>query len=444
MPALAPFRAVRYAARELSRLVAPPYDAISPAQREVLAARSPHNAVHLVLDADRPGDDASENRYTRAARAYRAWLAEGVLARDPRPALYPLEQRFEAPGGRPLVRRGFLAAVRLHAFREGAILAHEATLRAGRADRLALVSAVRANLSPVFGLYDDDKGEAMAALAGAFAQEAVAEADSDDGVQHRLWRCEDPSAAAAVQRILAHRPVLVADGHHRYESALALRDRIDAETPGLTPDGGHRFLLMFLCATADPGLVIYPTHRALRGLAGFRVPDLLGKLPRYFRVETIAEDVRRPAGRAWALSRLGEHLGKATTFLMVTAEDQKARLLVLRDDADLSGAHLPRDENLRALDVTALHSLVLEEVLGLDQAELERSDVVHYLRDAGEAVAQTLAGSYQVAFLVNPTPMWQVQAVGEAGGTMPQKSTYFFPKVPCGLAFREIDPRGPP
>ena len=445
MPALAPFRGIRYASQaDLSSLICPPYDVITPELREALAARSPHNLVHLVLDRERPGDGPGDNRYTRAARYFREWQQQGILKRDPRPALYALEQSFPAPDGRPMVRRGFLAAVRLHDFGEKIVVPHECTLPAVRADRLALISEVRANLSPVFGLYEDDANVAIHALAGSFGGEAVAQADSDDGVHHRMWRVEDPEIIAAVQKILAARRVLIADGHHRYEAALAYRDRLVRAEPDLPPDGGHQHVLMFLCSTSDPGLVIYPTHRALAGLAGFRLADLLERLPRYFKVETIAEDVRRPAGRAWAVSKLSEHLGKSSAFLMVTAEDQKGRILTLMDEADLSGVPLPRNENLRALDVSALHGIVFEALLGLSPASVGRQENVRYLLDADEAVARTLAGEFQVAFLLNPTPMWQVQAVGEAGETMPQKSTYIYPKIPGGMVFRDIDPRGTP
>ncbi len=446
MPDLVPFHGIRYAVRgdELSRLICPPYDVIKPDMRAALAARSPHNLVHLVLDVERPGDGPGENRYIRASRSFRDWLARGVLRRDPRPALYPLEQSFAAPDGRPMVRRGFLAAVRIHEFAEKIIVPHECTLPAVRDDRLALISEVRANLSAVFGLYEDDANVAIHALASAFGGEAVGEADSDDGVHHRLWRVEDPEMIAAVQKILAGRQVLIADGHHRYEAALAHRDRLVSEEPGLPADGGHQWVLMFLCSTNDPGLVIYPTHRALAGLAGLRLSDLLQTLTRYFTVETIAEDVRRPAGRAWAVSKLSEHIDKSSAFLMVTAEDQKGRILTLMDDADLSGLSLPGNENLRALDVTALHGIVFQALLGLSPASVGRQENVRYLLDAEEAVARTLAGEFQIAFLMNPTPMWQVQAVGEAGETMPQKSTYFYPKIPGGMVLRDIDPRGAP
>ena len=446
MPAIAPFRGIRYAAggRALGNLLAPPYDVVSPAQREALAARSPHNIVRITLPQPEPGDVPGHDRYTRAAQEYQAWVAQGVVQPDPRPALYALEQAFLSPDGRERVRRGVIAAVRLHDLGEGAVRAHESTLAGPLADRLELLRHVKTNLSPVFGLFEDARGEVAAALAGAFQPDPVASTETDDGVRQRLWRLDDPVAVASVQRALADRSILIADGHHRYESALAYRDWIDRQEPGLDPGAGHRWSLMFLLATSDPGLLIYPTHRLLRGVERLRVPELLSRLAPFFEVSIVEEDIRRPSGRAWAISRLSDHLGKSSAFLLVTAEDRRARLLTLRDGADLAGLSLPADENLRALDVSVLHGVVFEGVLGLSRLSQERQENLAYVRDAGEAVARTLDGEFQAAFLLNPTPMWQVQAVADAGLSMPQKSTWFHPKIPSGLVMRSVDPHGPP
>ena len=238
--------------------------------------------------------------------------------------------------------------------------------------------------------------------------------------------------------------MIVADGHHRYAAALAWRDALDRVKPGLPEDGGHRWVLMYLLAASDPGLVIYPTHRLLRNLPSLRADTFVASLSQWFRVDPIEEDIRRPTGRAWAISRLSEHLGKSTAFLLVTAEDGRARLLTLREGADLARFPLPENENLRELDVSVLHGVVLEGILGLSRASQDREENLVYVRDAGEAVARTLGGDAQAAILLNPTPMWQVQAVADAGLTMPVKSTWFHPKIPSGLVIREVDPDGPP
>ncbi len=447
MAEIVPFRAIRYAAtkgRALAQLLAPPYDMISQEQRDELLHRDARNIIHVTLGEDRPGDGPTTNKYQRAADYWRSWLADGSLRRDPTPALYPLEQSFWAPDGRNLKRSGLMAAVRLHEFKEGVIVPHEKTLVASKADRLEVIKAVKANLSPLFGLYRDEGGVTARALDAATAGEPAAETDSDDGVHHRLWRTEDPEVIRALRDLLAPQRVFLADGHHRYETALVYRRMLDAQFPDLPADGGHHYVLMFLCPMSDPGLFLFATHRLVFGLKGFSVARFLEKLGRYFDVETLAEDMRRPAGRAWAISKLGEHAGKATTFLMLTAEDKLARIVTLRDDADLADAELPANQTLAALDVTVLHSLVFEHLLGLSQQAQEKQENVTYVRDAGEAVNRILSGEHQVGFVLNPTPMWQVEAVGDAGETMPQKSTLFYPRLQSGLVMREVNPRERP
>jgi uncharacterized protein (DUF1015 family) len=443
MPLVCPFRAVRYDpahAGSLTSVIAPPYDVISPEQRDQLAARSPNNIVHLILEKERPGDGPEDNKYLRAAKHWNDWREKGVLRTDPRPALYGLEQTFAAPDGRQLVRRGVLGALKLHDFSEGVVVPHEKTLAGPKADRLELFKKVKANLSPIFGLYQDDRNEASAALARTMKGDPTAEADSDDAVHHRLWRIEDAEAIAAWQKVVADRRIFIADGHHRYETALAYRKYLDAQTPGLPADGGHQFVLAFLCAMSDPGLVIFPTHRLLFGLKNFQASEFCRVLDAFFEIQTLPEDIRKPAGRAWAVSKLAEHGGKSTTFLMVTAEDQKARIITLRDDAALTNASMPKNETVRALDVSILHGLVFQHLLGLSTKSQENQENLKYVKDAGEAVNRVLGGECQVGFLLNPTPMWQVRAVGEAGETMPQKSTFFFPKLASGLVMRPIDP----
>ncbi len=446
MAEIVPFRGIRYAAargRALGYLIAPPYDLVSQEQRDELLRRSPHNAIHITLGEDRTGDDAVSNKYTRAAAYWSRWLGEGVLRRDPTPALYPLEQSFWAPDGRHLRRRGFMAAVRLHEFSEGVIVPHEKTLVAPKADRLEILRHVRANLSPLFGLYRDEGQVTARTLDAVTAAEPVAETDSDDGVHHRVWRAEDPALVAKLQGLVTQR-IFIADGHHRYETALVYRRELEAAEPDLPAHGGHHYILMFLCPMSDPGLFLFATHRLLFGLKDFQLARFLDGLSRYFAVETLPEDIRRPAGRAWAVSKLAEHGGKASTFLLVTAEDQKARIVTLRDDADLSDAELPANETLRALDVTVLHSMVFQHLLGLSPRAQENQENLTYVRDAGEAVNRVLSGEHQLGFLLNPTPMWQVEAVGDAGLTMPQKSTLFYPRLQSGLVMREVNPRERP
>ncbi len=444
MAEIVPFRAVRYDStrgRALGQLLAPEYDLVTEEQRDELLRISPHNIIHVTLGEERPGDaPGGTNKYVRAAERWNTWLAQGVLRRDPEPAVYPLEQSFWAPDGRNLKRRGVIVAVRLHPFSEGVIVPHEKTLTGPKEDRLEILKAVKANLSPIFGLYRDESDATSRVLDAVADGEPAAETDSDDGVHHRLWRSTRPEVVRMLQALLAQQRIFLADGHHRYETALVYRRMLEEQQPGLPANGGHHYILAFLCPMNDPGLFLFAQHRLVYGLEGFSLPAFLERLGRYFTVETLAEDIRRPAGRAWAISKLGEHAGKSTSFLLVTAEDQRARVATLRDDVDLSEAGLPANETLAALDVTVLHSVVLQHLLGLSPQAQEKQQNVTIVRDAGEAVNRVLSGEHPLGFLLNPTPMWQVEAVGEAGETMPQKSTLFYPRLQSGLVMREVNP----
>jgi uncharacterized protein (DUF1015 family) len=447
MAEIVPFRGTRYAlerGRALGAVLAPPYDQVTQEKREELLRRSPFNVIHLTLGEERVGDGPTSNRYTRAADSWRAWQAQGTLVTDAAPALYPLEQVFFAPDGRQLTRRGFLAAVRLHEFREGIIVPHEKTLVAPKADRLEILKAVKANLSPLVGLYPDEKGATARALGRAFEREPVQEADTDDGVHQRLWRTDDPEVIGAIQSLVRDQRILIADGHHRYETTLVYQRMLDEAEPGLPSDGGHRYVLMFLCPMSDPGLLIFPTHRLLFGLPDFDLARLLEALGGLFTIQELPESLHKAAGRAWAVSKLAEHAGGSSSFLMISAADQKARILTLRDGAEREVRELPDNEALRALDVTVLHSIVLQHVLGLSPETQEKQENVTYVRDAGEAVSRVLSGEHQLGFLLNPTPMWQLESVADAGETMPQKSTLFYPRVPAGLVMRAIDPHARP
>ncbi|HUB06884.1 MAG TPA: DUF1015 domain-containing protein [Myxococcales bacterium] len=438
---IAPLRALRYTdTAHLSRLIAPPYDVISPEQRERLAALDPHNVVELILPKERAGDGPADNKYVRAGRAFRQWIAEGVLHADPEPGLYALHQRFEW-GGRAHVRKGFLARLRLRPFSDGVVLPHERTLSGPKADRLEIFKQTRANLSPIFSLYPDDRGEVDALLQAAVDRPADATATSDDGhgpIEHRLWRVSG-AAVDRVREAMAPRRAYIADGHHRYETALNYAKWID-EQGRADPKAPHHFVLSFFCGMADPGLLILPTHRLLHSLAGFEAAKLLGDAARWFTVERLPGDPRTPAGLAQALAKLAES-GKAhPSFLAISEKGARADLLSLRADGPLGEvAELPARPELRSLDVTVLHALLLQHVLHLSPQSQERQENLRYVKDAAEGVAAVASGSAQLAFLLNPTLMHQVREVAEAGEVMPQKSTFFYPKLPSGLVFNPLE-----
>ena len=443
---IAPWRALRYAERDpqkLSALIAPPYDVISPAQRERLAKRSEHNVVELILPLERTGDGPTDNKYTRAGNAFRKWIAEGILRADAEPGLYVLHQRFSW-GGDTHLRKGFLARLRLRDFKDGVVLPHEKTLSGPKADRLELIKQAKANLSPIFSLYPDDDGEVDQLLTGGLNHKADASATSDDGhgsIEHRMWRITDPTTIAKVQAAMRARRAYIADGHHRYETALNYARLIDEQLPQPKPDGAHHFVLSYFCGMGDPGLLILPTHRLLHGLADFQLSQLTTEAEQFFDVESIKADVRTPDGLADAQRRLAEAGKTRPSFLVVGDKGTRTELFKLGANVDLAQVtEMPVSPEVRSLDVAVLHGLLFQRILQLSPQSQEKQENLRYVKEASEAVAAVVKGPDHAAFLLNGTLMTQVREVAEAGEVMPQKSTFFYPKLPSGLVFNPLDP----
>jgi uncharacterized protein (DUF1015 family) len=417
MAEIHPLRAVHYDTRvagPLDRLTAPPYDVIEPALRRALVARSPHNVVEIDLPV---GDDP----YRHAGELWREWQREGVLRRDPEPALWALEQTYGAPGGGRRTRRGFFTRVRVTDYGPGLIRPHERTHPAPKQDRLELMRATRANLSPIFSLYRDPEAAAWNALAPALAQEPWDSVTDDDGTTHRLWRVTDPGTIDAVGAAIADRELLIADGHHRYETARTYADEVGGE-------GDHRYVLMCLVSMSDPGLTVFPTHRLVGRLEAKRRARLEQELERDFEVDEIDADSVVPES---------ENSGRPTYGYL----DQRGRALRLRlgspDVVDRALAdHSP---SYRSLDTAVLEKLVLEDALGLTEDDISHQHGLAYARDLTQARELLETGDYELAFLLRPTPIAQVEAVAAAGETMPPKSTYFYPKLLSGLLFNPLE-----
>jgi uncharacterized protein (DUF1015 family) len=437
MARIAPLTPLRY---DLGRLkgglasvVAPPYDVISPEGRAVLAARDAHNVVQLILP-----EGAGDAKYAHAASLLTRWCEEGVLVRDTQPAFYRLDQTFFPPGagsgGHPITRRGFLALVELVPFSERQVLPHERTLSGPKEDRLKLFRATGANLSPGFMLYRDPRRELDAALE---AGEPLAELTTSDGVRHALAKVSRPDAVRALVEGVARSTLLIADGHHRYETALSYSQEVDAATSAAFPRGEHHFFMTFLTNGDDPNLVVFPTHRHVHSLAHFSFDELLRGASGTFEVEYLpqgasADVVTQALGNAKAR-------GPAT---VAAAGDGRAALLTLRSGVDLA-AHPTLGKQpavLRRTDITVLHSGLLEGVLGITPAAQAAKTNLFYPQDASKALAELRAGKGDVLFLLNATPVAEVRKVAEAGEVMPQKSTFFYPKVLTGLAFHTLDP----
>jgi uncharacterized protein (DUF1015 family) len=412
-----PLRALHYdlpAAGPLDRLVAPPYDVIDAAQRAQLAARSPFNVVEIDLPQDGP------DPYARAAELLEQWRMQGMVVGDSEPALWALTQTFTGPDGATRTRHGFFCKVRLTDYGPGLVRPHERTHPAAKEDRLRLMRATRANLSPIFSLYSDPADEAWSALEPLTSAEPWGAVTDDEGTAHRLWRVADGAAIARVQDALAGVELLIADGHHRYETARTYADEIGGE-------GEHRYVLMCLVSMSDPGLAIFPTHRLVGGLDDERRRRLDAALRSKFDLSEVALEDLVPEGGN----------GDLPTFGLLES-DGGARRARLASPEVADRALAGHSDSYRRLDTAVLEKLLLEDALGLTEDDISHQRGLGYARDLAQARALLSAGEYDLAFLLRPTPVEQVQAIAAAGETMPPKSTYFYPKLLSGLLFNPL------
>jgi uncharacterized protein (DUF1015 family) len=408
---VAPFRALHYDLARVGGLqpvAAPPYDVIDDDQRAALLRQSPYNVVEIDLPRD-AGDP-----YRHAAAVMDQWLADGVLTRDGEPALWALRQDYTGPDGRSRTRQGIFARVRVEDYGAGRIRPHERTHPGPKEDRLRLTRATKANLSPIFSLYDDPAGAAWGALAPHIDGDAWGEVTEGDGTVHRLWRVADPEAVDAAQRALAGTELLIADGHHRYETARVYRD-----------EAGADHVLMCLVALQDPGLTVFPTHRLLTGLDGERGAALRQALERDWEAADVSPDALEPIGDGPV--RVGYYDGA------------RPRLLTLRDQAIADAALAGKPEPYRRLDTAVLEALVLRGALGMTEDDIDHLHGLAYARTSADARERVDRGEADAAFFMRATPVAQVRDVAAAGENMPPKSTYFYPKVLTGMVFNPLE-----
>jgi len=415
-----PLRALHYdpaVAGPLADVVSPPYDVIDADQRAALLARSPYNVVAVDLPKAEPGGG---DPYLSAGELFESWQLDGALARDSEPALWAHTQDYTGPDGQRRTRRGFFCRVRIEDYGPGRVRPHERTHPGPKEDRLRLTRATRANVSPIFSLYSDPGQAAWAALAPGTGAPPWGEVTDGDGTVHRLWRVSDPQTIAAVQAATADAELLIADGHHRYETMQAYAKEVGGE-------GEHRYILMCLVALEDPGLTVFPTHRLVRGLDAARRESLAAALARDFEIAEVPEQQIAPPPGTGRLV-LGYIDGASRRPLRLTLKDQAIA------DAALPG----RSSAYRQLDTGVLEALVLKGALGLSDEDIAHFNGLFYARDTAEALAMVDSGEYDAAFLMRPTPVEQVREVAAAGENMPPKSTFFFPKLLTGLLFNPL------
>jgi uncharacterized protein (DUF1015 family) len=422
MAEVKPLRALRYDVGRvgpLGDLVAPPYDVLGEAERAALAARSPYNVVHVDLPEAPDGGD----RYAHAGELLARWQADGAMVRDDGPALWALTQDYTGPDGRRRTRRGFLARVRVEPYGPGRVRPHERTHPGPREDRLRLTRATKANVSPIFALHADPPGAAWGALQPHVETGPPhGEATDADGTVHRLWRVGEPAALERVREALAPAELLIADGHHRYETARAYADEVGGEGP-------HRYVLTCLVALEDPGLTVFPTHRLARVPTSEQQEALAQVLRAHFEIERVGWEALVPEP---------EDGDGPVRMGYVDAHFRQPFRLTLKDPDAVARALPDRPEPYRRLDTAVLEALILKGPLGMSDASIDHLEGLAYARDAAEARALIEQGTWDVAFFMGATPVRRVQEVAAAGVPMPPKSTFFYPKVPTGLVLNPL------
>jgi uncharacterized protein (DUF1015 family) len=432
MADIIPFKALRYDQHQvrLEDVVTQPYDKITPEMQAKYYELSPNNLVRIILGRAGETDTPEFNVYTRSAEYLHDWRAGGVLKQDSEPSLYVYSQTFTIPGTRDLAeRRGFIALGRIHEYADGVVFRHEQTLSKPRADRLNLLRHTKAHFGQIFMLYSDPAGEVEKLLQSE--EEPDISVLDEYEVLHRVWRVSDPAVIQTVQQHMRDKKLLIADGHHRYETALTYRNEQREKSPGSSPEAPHEYVMMTLIPMESRGLVILPTHRIVHGLPEFDRDRMMDAAKRYFEVQRI--DVRSESRSATTL--LDEAGEEGTAFMAVMKQGPYLMRAKKRSIVEALGDLSP---NQRELDVVQLHKILLERVLGISEEAIRNQEHVKYERDASEAISAVRQGA-NVAFLMNPARIEQVSGAAFAGEVLPQKSTDFFPKLLSGLAIYALE-----
>jgi uncharacterized protein (DUF1015 family) len=441
MARIYPFRAWRYnpSAVRLEDVVTQPYDKISPAMQQAYYQRSPYNLVRIILGLPELFDaERGESVYTRAARDLKAWREAGVLAEEKEPCVFAYSQRFTVPGTEIVKeRRGFIALGKLHEYADQVVFRHEQTLSKPKGDRLNLLKATRAHFGQIFMLYSDPAGSVESILYDGLGP-AEGEVTDEYGVLHRIWRISDPATIRLLATAMGDKKLIIADGHHRYETALNYAREHAPATPSHSESNSSQLpqpaypeaavMMTFVNMDSD-GLVILPTHRVVHSLAGFDPAKFIKAAEQFFSAEKLPT-----ADAASYMQTLGAQ--KGTAFIAITRDGD---YLLKSKSGEINVALADVPERQRNLDLTHLHSIILDRLLGLDAEKVREQTNIRYLRDAAEAVDQVRRGEADVTFLTNPVTMEQLREVAFAGDVMPQKSTDFFPKLLSGLAIYALE-----
>jgi len=441
-----PFRALHYNPLKVDPIgacLSQPYDVISPAQQEEYYGRHPNNVVRLILNRIEDGDGEERNRYTRARDTLRQWREEGILRGTKKPSFWVYEQEFDLPGiGRRSVK-GFIGAVRLSDYGEKRILPHEKVLKGPLEDRIRLTETTGTQFEYIWSLYQDKAFLIDGILDEQERIEPILDwAEPEDGVRHRMWRLTDPTSCAVISRTLSRQKIYIADGHHRYQTMLTVRDRMRLRYPDAGPDAPWEYIMMFLVNSEQEGLTILPTHRMLDGVQVDSLHRLGADILEHFHVKkyVFANGDEADVRRHWLRDlrkvengehRIGAYIANTNGYYLLTLKDEEAYEELV--DLDFSSAW-------KLLDVNILNTLVLEKILGITEEQLSQGKSISYTKDVDEALSRVRAGEIQVALVLNGTRLQDVITIACNEERMPRKSTYFYPKPVSGLVFYPMDP----
>jgi uncharacterized protein (DUF1015 family) len=424
MATIKPFKALRYNQQKvtIASVVAPPYDVISPEQQNGFYDKDPFNVVRLILGRE-------EDRYSASAQTYAKWQQQEILVRDSLPAIYPLVQTFQTTEGKTIQRKGFIALCRLEEFEKKIVLPHEKTLSKAKEDRFKLFKATNSNFSQVFSLYSDAEKKIDRYINPIHSTAPTIDVEFEN-VRNQLWTISDSSIIEKIAAEMAPKQVLIADGHHRYETGLAYRDLMKSQNPSHTGNELYNYIMMFFTNLDDEGLVIFPTHRVVHSLPAYDGARMLATLQRHFDIQVyptpqMMNNALKQHNR-FAYGIVSNHASKF--FVVKLKEESMLNTLVPEQ--------LPQE--VKELDVVLLHNYIIRQLLDVSQEAQEKKLNIHYLQNIHECVDEVSSGKAQVAFFVNPTKIEQVRAVAKAGHTMPQKSTFFYPKLISGLVLNKM------
>jgi uncharacterized protein (DUF1015 family) len=440
MATVLPLKGILYNPEKIvdsAQVTTPPYDVITPEEQSAFYERHPYNVIRLILGQAKATDSALDNPHTRSADFFRQWISEGILKREEQPALY-LKAITYVHEETTITRYGLIARVGLEPFEKRIILPHEKTFSKVRSERLQLMKATHCNYCPIFSLYPDDGGMLESLEHAVDKSSPIVDFIDDQGHRHRLWRILDPAIHRQVAASMQDKRLFIADGHHRYETALNFRAHLKETEPFFSNRHPANHVLMYLCSMSDPGLIILPAHRLLKAVSAEELQRAMPKIRTYFEVaehpftagdrQRVERHFLAALGDGASRQRIGIYAHQSPIFYLLTL---KAGVMdqLFSDELDAS---------LRLLDVTVLTRLIFMKILGFDQIRLDNEQLIGYASTAEKAFRSIDTGAYDVAFILNPTRMEQVQEVAQKGLIMPRKSTYFYPKVKSGLVMNML------